>query len=243
MTHNKVEAPRETSGLNLMKNLILWLAIVLSVQSIAAQKTISEINDAELRDARLSVSKTFAPRSVTGRVVGVRDGDTATVLGADRKEYKFRLDGIDAPELKMDFGQKSKKSLSDLIFGKEVTIRFSKIDQYERYVGTIFVAETSANLEQIKAGMAWHYVKYRGEQSPADRKAYASAETKAKAAGRGLWAAPNPVPPWDYRQGEKAGAKTNQANQKYAIGSRGGCYYINASGEKIYVSRKLCAAQ
>ena len=32
-----------------------------------------------------------------GRVVAVSDGDTVTVLDADRHQYKVRLAGIDAP--------------------------------------------------------------------------------------------------------------------------------------------------
>ena len=45
------------------------------------------------------------------------DGDTATVLDAERHQYKVRLAGIDAPEKAQAFGQASKKSLSDQIFG------------------------------------------------------------------------------------------------------------------------------
>jgi endonuclease YncB( thermonuclease family) len=44
---------------------------------------------------------------LTGRVVGVNDGDTITVLDASNKQHKIRLAGIDAPELKQAFGAKS----------------------------------------------------------------------------------------------------------------------------------------
>ena len=36
--------------------------------------------------------------TITGRVVGVADGDTITVLDADKMQHKIRLAGIDAPE-------------------------------------------------------------------------------------------------------------------------------------------------
>ena len=35
---------------------------------------------------------------ITGNVVGVADGDTITVLDADKVQHKIRLTGIDAPD-------------------------------------------------------------------------------------------------------------------------------------------------
>jgi endonuclease YncB( thermonuclease family) len=54
-----------------------------------------------------------------------------------------------------------------------------------------------ANLEQVKAGMAWHYRKYAKEQAVEDRATYAQAEDQARAGQRGLWRDPEPVPPWE----------------------------------------------
>ena len=47
--------------------------------------------------------------SIEGRVVGVADGDTITVLDADKSRHKIRLAGIDAPEKKQAFGQLPKE--------------------------------------------------------------------------------------------------------------------------------------
>ena len=55
------------------------------------------------------------------------------------------------------------------------------------------------NLEQVNAGLAWHYKKYEKEQLAIDRFTYANSETSAKAARRGLWADENPVSPWLWR--------------------------------------------
>jgi hypothetical protein len=63
------------------------------------------------------------------------------------------------------------------------------------------------NLEQVRAGLAWHYKYYQDEQSPADRRLYADAETEARSAGRGLWADPDPTPPWDFRHGGRSSAR------------------------------------
>jgi endonuclease YncB( thermonuclease family) len=51
------------------------------------------------------------------------------------------------------------------------------------------------NLEQIRAGLAWHYKKYQKEQSPEDRALYSEAETEARESKRGLWRDPEPAPP------------------------------------------------
>lgn len=53
---------------------------------------------------------------LTGRVVGIADGDTLTVLDATNPQHKIRLSGIDSPEKKQPFGQVCKQSLSDLAY-------------------------------------------------------------------------------------------------------------------------------
>jgi endonuclease YncB( thermonuclease family) len=56
---------------------------------------------------------------LTGRAVGVHDGDTITVLDANKTQRKIRLAGIDAPELKQAFGNRAKKNLAELAFDKD----------------------------------------------------------------------------------------------------------------------------
>jgi endonuclease YncB( thermonuclease family) len=180
---------------------------------------------------------------IKGRVVGVHDGDTCTVLDANKTQYKIRFDGIDAPELKQDFGQRAKQNLSDLIFGKDVVVISNKMDKYGRTVGKVIINGTDANLHQIKSGYAWHYKKYQDEQTPEDRIAYAQAETEARAAVRGMWVQiSNIIPPWEYRTLQKESQAIDKANRKYEMGAKGGCYYVNASGKKTYVDKKFCNA-
>lgn len=135
-----------------------------------------------------------------GKVVAVTDGDTITVLDAGEVQHVVRLSGIDAPEKKMPFGQRSKQSLSDLVYGRWVEVEGEKNDRYGRLVGKVLVNGRDANLAQIQAGMAWHYKEYQREQTLPDRRMYAEAESKAAMAKRGLWADHNPVPPWDWRK-------------------------------------------
>jgi len=150
-----------------------------------------------------------ANSQLTGRVVGVTDGDTLTVLDAGNRQHKIRLAGIDAPEARQDFGQKAKRHLSDLIFGKSVLVEGTKIDRYGRRVGKILIEGKNANLEMVKAGLAWHFKQYEQEQSVEDRRLYAAAEISARSAKLNIWSMPNPVPPWEFRHPPPATAAAN----------------------------------
>lgn len=114
-----------------------------------------------------------------GKVVAVTDGDTVKVLDVSKAEHVVRLAGIDAPEKRMPFGQRSKQSLSDLVYGRWVEVEGEKSDRYGRLVGKVLVNGRDANLAQIQAGMAWHYKEYQREQTVTDRRTYAEAESNA----------------------------------------------------------------
>ena len=151
----------------------------------------------------LTVSLFANAETYTGRVVGVTDGDTVTVLDSSNTQHKVRMAGIDAPEKKQAFEQASKQNLSNLVYGKTVTIETSKLDRYQREVGKVIINGRDANLKQIESGLAWHYKKYANEQSSADQQAYAAAEVQAQQGRRGLWNEANPTPPWDFRHQKK----------------------------------------
>lgn len=132
---------------------------------------------------------------IIGRVVGVADGDTITVLDEmDKGRFRVRLYGIDAPEKKQAFGNKSKQYLSSLVYSKRVSVRFSTVDRYGRIVGRVYVSGKDISLVMLSAGYAWHYVQY--DKSPE----YAAAENKARSAGVGLWSDRSPVQPWEFRK-------------------------------------------
>ena len=143
--------------------------------------------------------------TILGKVVGVTDGDTVTVMDASKTQHTIRLAGIDAPEKRMPFGQRAKEHLSNLVFSKDVKVETRKKDRYGRSVGIIFLDERDANLAMITAGMAWHYKKYEREQSASDRQLYANAEGQAKSRRDGLWRDDNPTPPWEYRKERRGG--------------------------------------
>lgn len=151
----------------------------------------------------LFLSASLNAGTLEGKVVGVADGDTITVLEANNTQHKIRLQGIDAPEKAQAFGQKSKQSLHQLIHNKQVSVEFQKKDKYGRIVGKVLHEGTDVCLEQIKLGMAWHYKQYASEQSKEDRETYAQAELRAQSQKIGLWKDTNAIPPWNFRKLQK----------------------------------------
>lgn len=136
-----------------------------------------------------------------GTVVGIADGDTLTLLDDARTPHRIRLDGIDAPERSQDFGRRARQSLATLAHGRRALAECAKSDRYGRAVCRVSVDGVDVGLEQVRRGLAWHYIKYAKEQSPADRVLYAGAEEQARRTRLGLWSQPAAVPPWDYRRG------------------------------------------
>jgi endonuclease YncB( thermonuclease family) len=142
-----------------------------------------------------------------GKVVAIADGDTLTLLDADRRQHRIRLDGIDAPEKSQPFGQRSRQSLAALAHGREAVADCPKIDRYGRSVCTVTVDGADVGLIQVRRGLAWHYVRYANEQTPQARVEYARAEQQAREAHAGLWSMRDPMPPWDYRRAARAGSE------------------------------------
>ena len=142
--------------------------------------------------------------TLTGRVVRIADGDTVTMLDSTNTQHRIRLQGIDAPELSQAFGAQSKQNLSVMIFDRDVSAVCDKTDQYGRLVCKIVFDDKDINLEQVKAGMAWHYKEYEREQTPEDRELYARAEDEARNAHCGLWVDTNPIEPSEFRREERS---------------------------------------
>ena len=136
---------------------------------------------------------------VSGKVVRVADGDTITVLDAQMQQHKIRLAGIDAPERRQAFGQRSREFLASLVAAQQVEVETEKTDKYGRSVGKVLLQGRDVNLAVVAAGLAWHYKEYESEQSPADRLLSSNAEQEARDLRKGLWVDPAPEAPWDWR--------------------------------------------
>ncbi len=129
-------------------------------------------------------------------VVAISDGDTLTARcgnpGAHR-QVKVRLAEMDAPEKAQPFGNRSRQHLAALCFQQQATIRPTARDRYSRTVARVECRGQDANLQQVRAGMAWAYTKYLTDPS------IASEQEGARAARVGLWNDPSQVPPWVWR--------------------------------------------
>ena len=135
--------------------------------------------------------------TIEGRVVGIADGDTLTIL-VERQQIKVRLAEIDAPESKQPFGNRSRQSLAAVCFQKPASVNTVSKDRYGRTVGYVVCAGTDAQSHQVSTGMAWIYDRYSNPSSPL----YAL-QSAAKAARAGLWADKEPIPPWEWRRKAK----------------------------------------
>ena len=130
-------------------------------------------------------------------IVGVADGDTLTARCGDPGAYsqeRVRLAEIDAPEAGQPFGQRSKQHLSGLCFQQQARIEPTSRDRYGRTVARVECRGQDAGIAQVNAGMAWAFTRYLTDP------AVARAQIEAQQARRGLWADPEPIPPWEWRR-------------------------------------------
>ena len=143
------------------------------------------------------VPQLHAADPVEWRVVNVADGDTITCLDDGNTQHRIRIDGIDAPERGQPFGQASKRALSDLVFGKQLTLHTTGTDRYKRTLARVTIGDIEVEAQVIATGHAWRYSRYDHTA------ALEAAGRNARAARRGLWADAEPAPPWESRANEK----------------------------------------
>lgn len=135
--------------------------------------------------------------SWSGLCLGIPNGDTVTVLQG-LQPVKIRLHGIDCPELGQPFGTKARQFTASLVFDQKVTIEPRGTDRDGLTVAWVYLNGMNINYELVKVGMAWWDRTY----APNDR-TLESLEGEARAARRGLWSDPNPVPPWGWKAQKK----------------------------------------
>ena len=97
------------------------------------------------------------------RVVGIADGDTLTVLDSAKQQHKIRIAGIDAPEKRQAYGERSRQHLASLAFQKSATLDCYKVDRYKRQVCRVWVDRQDVGLAQVSSGLGWHYKEYQRE--------------------------------------------------------------------------------
>jgi len=139
------------------------------------------------------------PEEYNGRVVGITDGDTLTLLVEGKQQVKVRLAEIDTPESRQPYGKRAKQELSALAFNKIARVQVQDTDRYKRTVGRVFVDGLDVNAEMVRRGAAWVYRKY-----VLDARLF-KLEEEARREKRGLWKLPESerVPPWEWRHNRR----------------------------------------
>jgi len=136
----------------------------------------------------------------SGKVVGIADGDTITVLREGKQQVKIRLYGIDCPERYQPFSRKAKQFTSEMVCGRVVEVEPVDVDRYNRLVALVAVFQRLVNEELVSAGFAWVYTRYRVR--PICEK-WKVLENEAREAKRGLWRDPKPTPQWEFRRQQR----------------------------------------
>ncbi|MDT3723196.1 thermonuclease family protein [Pseudomonas oryzihabitans] len=174
--------------------------------------------------------------TITGRVVGISDGDTLTLLTADKRQLKVRLAGIDTPERAQPYGSRAQQQLSALAFGRQAELQVQDTDRYGRTVARVIVGGQDVNREMVREGAAWVYQAYNRD------KALLAVEADARAQRRGLWALPEAerVAPWDWRKTERTGQTINLAAKPTKAESSNS---FSCSGGKKYCKEMSSCAE
>lgn len=152
-----------------------------------------------------------AARTVSGTVRRVLDGDTAIVETSPRTRLRCRLLGIDAPEVShrrrrggttpgQPYGPEARGALEGWALRRAVTVELHGRDRYRRSLCVLFVGGRNFNLEMVREGYAWAEPQRWSGAPPALQRELEAAAREARQARRGLWADPNPEPPWAFRR-------------------------------------------
>lgn len=135
----------------------------------------------------------------SGKIDRIIDGDTI-IISSTNESFTCRLYGIDAPEKKQTFGKESTDFLKNLLIGKIVEYEILDGDKYGRKICIIESEDKNINLEMLRQGFAWAYIKYLNKKY---EKIFLNAELEAKSFKRGLWKKENAIPPWVFRRNKR----------------------------------------
>ncbi|HQZ94705.1 MAG TPA: nuclear transport factor 2 family protein [Pyrinomonadaceae bacterium] len=120
-------------------------------------------------------------------------------------------------------------------YGNAAVVAFKLVGNTTKADGTKSVSNHLNTGTFIKRSGKWQVVAWQATTVPnPDAEAKAEAERKA-----GPATPPNAPKPAAVVSTGSASAKTVDG-RTYLKGSRGGCYYLNSSGNKVYVDKGLC---
>lgn len=137
-----------------------------------------------------------------GLAAEVPNGNTIVIMSNGQRLTIF-LKGVDAPELKQEFGDVAREHLASLILGKTVEVEVDELAA-EHVVGRVIFDRMDIGLQVIRDGVAWYDTKKVNSLSEEERRAYVRAEQAARADLRGIWQNGSPMPPWEWRRAQLA---------------------------------------
>jgi endonuclease YncB( thermonuclease family) len=141
---------------------------------------------------------------IEGIAIGVHDGDSFVLHAGDGRRLRVRIAGIDAPERQQPFSEHARRRLGELLRDRPLRIEPIKQDVYGRTIARVTLLDGAvpgrdAGLAMLESGSAWHFERYRADQSADEFARYAEAQRRARLQSAGLWREASPEPPWAFR--------------------------------------------
>jgi micrococcal nuclease len=185
--------------------------------SITKRQLASLILGCTLIATPLAMHAQGLPEQVSGlrfeaKLASLQDGDSF-IAQSPFGRVSIRLSGVDAPERDQAYSAQARAQMQQLLQGRQLNITVLKKDQYQRLVADVSVVvegkTLDVGLEQIKAGLAWHFKRFAKEQAFETRLAFTREQRL------GLWkdldGKTPPEAPWDFRRRKRQG-KSEQAD-------------------------------
>jgi micrococcal nuclease len=144
-----------------------------------------------------AVAAAVLAHSHVGTVVAVASGDTLTLRMANRTVL-VRLAGIDAPEQGQPYGNRARKSLAMMTFGRRARVVATGDEHNGELVARLYVADVDVNAEMVRLGYAW------AEREANPEFDLLRLEREAKERRRGLWVSDGHIAPWQWRAGKRS---------------------------------------
>jgi endonuclease YncB( thermonuclease family) len=138
-----------------------------------------------------------ASAKLTGTLSRTWGGDNFEVGQREQLHY-FLLIGVDCPEPGQPFFEEACDYLNETCGKREIEMEVLSYDDFKRELGHAWVTDADGErvnlaLALLSKGLGW-YNDSEFEDSDRYRQTMESARTKKL----GLWAQPNPTPPWEH---------------------------------------------
>lgn len=144
--------------------------------------------------------------TISGKVIKIIDGDTYDILLEGNKQIRIRMEGIDAPEKGMPYYKVAKNYLKEMCITQQVKVVVTGSDNQDRKIAYTYLNDgRELSREMLKAGLAWHFIKYNTDKD------LAAIQSEAQNRKIGIWSQQNPMSPWENRRLHRIGISTKDS--------------------------------